>query len=197
MRQRKKKAASCSIRNVKQGIDLDFHDLEIQTRWPWSLHWSLEDASLAKKLFETTIEEIGRWIDWQGRRGKGIELTDREEADICEDEWYVYTVANKWFSIAQRTYIPIAIKDTIKIATETRHMTATKLSNEEMEKCIAKWRGLPVSYHIDQLNLAALDAACKRQRGALACSLVVFSRFKKRMQSKHSFWRRRHRQEIH
>ena len=91
----------------------------------------------------------------------GIELTDREEADICEDEWYAYTVANKWFSIAQRSYIPIAIKDTIKIATETRHMTATKLSNEKMEKCIAKWRGLPVSYHNDQLNLA--DLGCSLQ----------------------------------
>ena len=58
VRQRKKRAASCSIRNVKQGIELDFHDLGIQTRWPWSLHWSLEDALFTKRLFATTIKEI-------------------------------------------------------------------------------------------------------------------------------------------
>ena len=60
----KTKAAPRSIRNVKCGLDLDFHELEIQTRWPWSLHWSLEDALFTKRLFATTIQEIERWVDW-------------------------------------------------------------------------------------------------------------------------------------
>ena len=161
VKKRKTKAVPRSIRNVKCGLDLDFHELEVQTRWPWSLHWSLEDALFTKRLFATTIKEIERWVDWQGRRGMGTELEDREEADLCENEWYVFSVANKWFSIAHRCYIPIAIKDIITVAIETRHTTTVKLTNEEMERCIAKWRGLPVSYHNDQLNLA--DLGCSLQ----------------------------------
>jgi hypothetical protein len=158
MRQ-KAKARPRSIRNVKRGFDLDFHDLEVQTKWPWSLHWSLEDASFAKKLFAGTIKGIGRWIDWQGRRGIRTDLADREEADVCEDEWYVFSIAVTWFRIACRNYIPVAIKDIITVAIETRQMEPVRLNNEEMEKCIAKWRGLPVSYHHDQLNLAELGCS--------------------------------------
>ena len=161
VKKQKAKAAPRSIRNVKRGFDLDFYDLEIQTRWPWSMHWSLEVASFTEKLFATTIAEIGRWVDWQGRRGMATELEDREEADISDDEWYVYSVAIKWFGIACRSYIPIAIKDIITVAIETRHPTTAKLTNEEMERCIAKWRGLPVSYHNDQLNIA--DLGCGLQ----------------------------------
>ena len=52
--------------------------------------------------------------------------------------------------------IPLAIKDIIHIAIETRDETPARLSNEEMEVCIAKWRALPKSFHHDQLNLAEL-----------------------------------------
>jgi hypothetical protein len=86
----------------------------------------------------------------------GTELKDRQEADMCEEEWYVYAVSMTWFRIVRRNYIPIAIKDILTVAIESRHLMTIKLNNREMEQCVAKWRGLPVSYHNDQLNVAEL-----------------------------------------
>ena len=52
----------------------------------------------------------------------GTDLADREEADVCEDEWHVFSIAVTWFCIACRNYIPVAIKDIITLAIETRHI---------------------------------------------------------------------------
>ena len=50
-------------------------------------------------------------------------------------------------------YIPVVVKDILLDALENRNVIADRLENEEMEACIAKWRGLPTAYHHDQLNL--------------------------------------------
>ena len=97
----------------------------------------------------------------------GTDLADREEADVCEDEWYVLSVAVTWFRIVCRKYILVAIKDIITVAIKTRHIETVRLNNEEMEKCIAKWRGLPVSFHHDQLNLAELGCSLNMWRSCL------------------------------
>ena len=75
---------------------------------------------------------------------------------MSEDEWYVNAIVVTWSHIAGKQYIPLAIKDIIHIAIETRDETPARMSNEEMEVCIAKWRALPKSFHHDQLNLSAL-----------------------------------------
>ena len=75
---------------------------------------------------------------------------------MSEDEWYVNAVVVTWSHIAGKQYIPLAIKDVILIAIETKEETPARLSNEEMEVCIAKWRALPKSFHNDQLNMADL-----------------------------------------
>ena len=50
-------------------------------------------------------------------------------------------------------YLPVAVKDILLNSLETRNVCPNRLGNEEMEVCIAKWRGLPTAYHHDQLNL--------------------------------------------
>ena len=78
------------------------------------------------------------WIASQERRGYGTGQTEREEAGMSEDEWYVNAVVVTWSRIAGKQYIPLAIKDVILIAIETKEETPVRLSNEEMEVCIAK-----------------------------------------------------------
>jgi hypothetical protein len=76
MRQERTKAPR-TIRNVRRGVDLVFHEIEAQTKWPWSLHWSLEDATFKNKLYKSTINGVQKWIASQDRRGYGVGQAER------------------------------------------------------------------------------------------------------------------------
>ena len=77
-KRQKKVTAPRTIRNVKRGFDLAFHDTEAITQWPWSLHWSLEDVTFKNKLYKSTIDGVQEWIASQERRGYGTGQAERE-----------------------------------------------------------------------------------------------------------------------
>ena len=51
----KPKAHLSSIQKVGRGFDLELHDVDaLKSRWPISLHWSIEDASFSKATLKET-----------------------------------------------------------------------------------------------------------------------------------------------
>ena len=76
---------------------------------------------------------------------------------MSEDEWYVNAVVVTWSRIARKLYIPLAIKYVILIAIETKEETPVRLSNEEMEVCIAKW---PAAQYLSRHPIADKRWSC-------------------------------------